>query len=133
MTHYMQIGDAISAIKERLSIVDVVKRYVDLKLDDNRWVALCPFHQETNPSFSVNTELGIFHCSGCQASGDIFEFYGKINGLEFKECVEQLAQEVGLPLTRASENGLKPRGTNVGELTLISCQCLVEPVHNFIM
>lgn len=95
----MQTKDAIRAIKSRLNIVDVVRRYVaDLKRNGPRWVAPCPFHQETKPSFSVNEELGTFHCFGCQASGDIFEFYGKINGLDFKESLEQLAHEAGIDL-----------------------------------
>lgn len=99
----MQTKDAIRVIKDRLNIVDVVRRYVaDLKRNGPRWVAPCPFHQETKPSFSVNEELGTFHCFGCQASGDIFEFYGKINGLGFKESLEQLAQEIGIDLNKSS-------------------------------
>ena len=46
----MQSRDAIRAIKERLNIVDVVRRYVELKRNGPRWVAPCPFHQETKPS-----------------------------------------------------------------------------------
>mgnify|MGYP000165647286 CR=1 FL=1 len=50
---------------------------MDLKRNGPRWVAPCPFHQETKPSFSVNEEQGLFYCFGCQASGDIFDFYGR--------------------------------------------------------
>ncbi len=95
-------GDKLSVtreIKARLSIVDVVKRYVELRRAGNRWVAPCPFHQETKPSFSVNEEEGFFYCFGCQASGDLFEFYSRINGLDFKETLEQLAEEANVPLT----------------------------------
>ena len=96
----MQSRDAIRAIKERLNIVDVVRRYVELKRNGPRWVAPCPFHQETKPSFSVNEEQGLFYCFGCQASGDIFDFYGRINGLDFRETLEQLAAEAGVSLER---------------------------------
>lgn len=99
----MQVRDAIRTIKERLSIVDIVRRYADLKRNGSRWVAPCPFHQETKPSFSVNEELGTFYCFGCQASGDIFEFYGKVNGLEFRDSLEQLAQEAGVSLDREND------------------------------
>lgn len=92
----MHSSDAIRAIKERLNIADIVRRYVDLKPNGSRLVAPCPFHQETKPSFSVDPEKGFFHCFGCQASGDIFEFYSRINGLEFRECLEQLAEEAGI-------------------------------------
>ena len=96
----MQSRDAIRAIKERLNIVDIARRYVDLKRNGPRWVAPCPFHQETKPSFSVNEEQGLFYCFGCHASGDIFDFYGRINGLDFRDTLEQLAAEAGVSLDR---------------------------------
>ena len=91
---------AIQEIKARLSLVDVVRRYVDLKRNGARWVAPCPFHQETKPSFSVNEEEGFFYCFGCHASGDLFDFYGRINGLDFRETLEALAEETGVTLDR---------------------------------
>lgn len=96
----MQSRDAIRAIKERLNIVDIARRYVDLKRNGPRWVAPCPFHQETKPSFSINEEQGLFYCFGCHASGDIFDFYGRINGLDFRDTLEQLAAEAGVSLER---------------------------------
>jgi len=100
----MKTGDSVHLIKERLNIVDIVRRYVELKHNGARWVALCPFHQDTKPSFSVNEELGAFYCFGCQASGDIFTFYSRINGLDFKEALEQLAIEAGISLERSPVN-----------------------------
>lgn len=96
----MHSRDAIRVIKERLNIVDVVRRYVELKRNGPRWVAPCPFHQETKPSFSVNEEKGLFYCFGCQASGDLFDFYGRINGLDFRDTLEQLAAELGIDIER---------------------------------
>ena len=58
---HMQRKDAIRTIKERLNIVDIVRRYVELKRNGPRWMAPCPFHQETKPSFSVNEEEGLFY------------------------------------------------------------------------
>jgi DNA primase len=91
-------GSATREIKSRLNILDIVKRYVDLRRVGNRWVAPCPFHQETRPSFSVNEEEGFFYCFGCQAAGDIFDFHSRINGIDFKESLEQLAEEAGVTL-----------------------------------
>jgi len=99
---------ATREIKARLNILDVVKRYVELRRAGNRWVAPCPFHQETKPSFSVNEEEGFFYCFGCQASGDLFDFYSRINGLEFRDALEQLAEEAGVRLDDARPN---PRET----------------------
>jgi len=89
----------VEAIKARISIVDVVRRYVDLKPVSGRFMAACPFHQETKPSMSVNDDEGFFYCFGCQASGDVFDFYGRINGLDFRETLEQLAAEAGIELS----------------------------------
>ncbi|MDR2851129.1 MAG: DNA primase [Desulfovibrio sp.] len=96
----MQSKDNVSAIKSRLNIVDIVRRYVRLERKGARWTAPCPFHQETKPSFTVDEAQGLFYCFGCQASGDIFEFYGRVNGLTFKESLEQLAIEAGINLER---------------------------------
>ncbi|WP_027178042.1 DNA primase [Maridesulfovibrio bastinii] len=88
----------IQAIKEKLDIADIVRRYVELKPVSGRWMGACPFHQETKPSMSVNSEEGFFYCFGCQASGDVFDFYSRINGLDFSETLEQLAAEAGIEL-----------------------------------
>jgi len=88
----------IQEIKARISLVEMARRYVDLKRNGARWVAPCPFHQETKPSFSINEEEGFFYCFGCQASGDLFDFYGRINGLDFRETLEALAEEAGVAL-----------------------------------
>lgn len=93
----------IAQIKARLRIEDVIGRHVELRPSGNRLVAPCPFHQETKPSFSVNPEGGFYYCFGCQASGDIIEFYRSINGLEFGEAVEALAREAGLEVRRRPE------------------------------
>lgn len=92
-------NSASQAIKDRINIVDLVKRYVNLHHSGgSRWMGPCPFHQETKGSFSVNEEEGFFYCFGCQASGDIFDFYSRINGVDFKEALEQLAEEAGIEL-----------------------------------
>lgn len=108
----MRKADAIRAIKERVNIVDIVRRYVDLKQNGSRFVAPCPFHQETKPSFSVNPDQGFFYCFGCQAAGDVFEFYSRINGLNFQESLEQLAAEAGISLEEDLPGNKKARNEN---------------------
>jgi len=88
----------IQTLKQRLNIVDVVRRYVSLRPGGGRQMGLCPFHQEKTPSFSVNETEGFFYCFGCQAGGDVLDFYQRINGLDFKDALEQLAAEAGIEL-----------------------------------
>lgn len=98
----MLFGDAVKAIKERINLVDLARRYVNLRQLGNRFVAPCPFHQETKPSFSISPDKGLFYCFGCQASGDLIDFYAQINGLNFKETVNQLAEELGITIEQSS-------------------------------
>ncbi len=91
-------SNSIAEIKSRLSLVDVVNRYVELRPVGDRWTAPCPFHQETKPSFTVSPDKGFYYCFGCLASGDLIEFYKNINGLNFAEAVRQLAGEAGVEI-----------------------------------
>lgn len=99
----------IQSIKSRLDMVEIVRRYVDLKPMSGRFVAPCPFHQETKPSFSVNPDLGFYYCFGCQASGDVIDFYSRMNGLEFREALEALAEEAGVSLRDEQPDPLAAR------------------------
>ncbi len=92
-------SNSIAEIKSRLSLVDIVNRYVELRPVGDRWTAPCPFHQETKPSFTVSPDKGFYYCFGCQASGDLIEFYKNINGLDFSEAVRQLAREAGIEIS----------------------------------
>ncbi len=93
----MASNDAITLIKERISIVDLINRFVPLRQVGNRFVAPCPFHQETKPSFNVTPD-GRFYCFGCQKSGDIFTFWMEYHGVSFRDALEQLAAEAGVSL-----------------------------------
>ncbi|MDZ7759693.1 MAG: DNA primase [Desulfovermiculus sp.] len=90
--------EQIQAIKDRIDFLDLVRRYVTLRQAGERWMGVCPFHQESNPSLSIHPERGFFHCFGCLASGDVIDFYSRINGLEFMESVQELAREAGVEL-----------------------------------
>lgn len=91
----------VAAVKARADIAEIVGRYVNLRPVGSRLVGPCPFHQETKGSFNVHPDKGFFHCFGCQASGDVIDFYCRINGLEFREGLERLAAEVGVDIGRA--------------------------------
>ncbi len=90
---------AVREIKARLNLADMARRYMDLRQVSGRWKGLCPFHQEKTPSFSINEQEGFYYCFGCHASGDLIDFYCRINGLEFREAIQQLAEEAGVELT----------------------------------
>jgi len=94
-------AQVLELIRSRLSLKQVVERYVALKpAGHGRWKGLCPFHSEDTPSFQVDETKGLFYCFGCKAGGDLFTFIQRIEGLEFSEAVERLAQECGVEVPR---------------------------------
>jgi DNA primase len=97
-------ASVVAAVKARANIAEVVGRYVTLRPVGGRLVGACPFHQETKGSFNVHPDKGFFHCFGCQASGDVIDFYCRINGLEFREGLERLAAEVGVDIGRVKSD-----------------------------
>jgi len=92
--------DDIQAIKDRLNIVDVVGQYVQLKRAGRTYTARCPFHKERTPSFHVSPERGTYMCFGCGEKGDIFSFVERLEGIDFKTALQQLAQKAGVTLHR---------------------------------
>jgi DNA primase len=86
----------IVAIRERVSIEDVVGDYVQLRrAGADSMKGLCPFHDEKSPSFHVRPTHGHFHCFGCGEGGDVYAFVQKIEHVSFVEAVELLADRVG--------------------------------------
>jgi len=90
----------------RVDIVDVVGRYVQLKKGGANFMGLCPFHQEKSPSFTVSPVKQFYHCFGCGAHGTAIGFLIEHGGLAFPEAVQELAQSVGLTVPH------EPRGVN---------------------
>ncbi len=90
--------DDIQRVRDETDLVAVISQYVALKRSGRRWVGLCPFHGEKTPSFSVNAELGFYHCFGCQRSGDAITFIREIEGFDFPEAIEWLAGRAGINL-----------------------------------
>ena len=90
--------EKITEIRERASIVEVISDFVSLKKSGKNYLGLCPFHSERTPSFTVNEEKGIFHCFGCGAGGNIFNFVMRATHLNFPEAVKELAKRYGITL-----------------------------------
>ena len=104
----------ITQIRNSVDIVEVIGSYVQLKKSGQNFMALCPFHNEKTPSFSVSGSKQIFKCFGCGVGGDVFQFVSQIERLSFPETIEHLAQRSGIPLpqqgvSRRPEDDRRPR------------------------
>ncbi|WP_243149759.1 DNA primase [Thermaerobacter sp. PB12/4term] len=88
----------VDEIRQRLDIVEVIGDYVPLRRAGREYVALCPFHDERTPSFTVSPAKQMFYCFGCQVGGDVFTFVMKKEGWTFPEAVAHLARRAGVAL-----------------------------------
>ncbi len=90
--------DIIDTLVSRVSIVDIIGRVTEVKKSGRNFVALCPFHNEKTPSFSISEEKGLYHCFGCGASGNTIKFLMDYYKLDFVEAIEKLADMAGINL-----------------------------------
>jgi DNA primase len=97
----LPVSDFAQSVKQRADIVKVIESYIRLrKAGAQRFTGLCPFHKEKTPSFSVHAGQQFFYCFGCQTTGDVFSFVGKIENVGFPEAVRIVAQKCGIPLPK---------------------------------
>ncbi|MEG0270120.1 MAG: DNA primase [Clostridia bacterium] len=88
----------LDELRTHADIVKIVGSYVHLKKNGHRYVGLCPFHNETAPSFSVDEQKQVYHCFGCKAGGSVVQFIMDIERLSFTEAVAYLADQLHIPL-----------------------------------
>jgi len=86
----------LEEIQSKLNIVDIVQEHVALKKSGRNFKALCPFHEEKTPSFTVNAEKQVFHCFGCGVGGNVFTFISKVENVPFPEAVRIAAERAGV-------------------------------------
>lgn len=88
----------IERIKEAADIVDVVSEFVTLKRSGSKYKGLCPFHNDSNPSFYVTPSLGICHCFTCGEGGDSVGFIMKHEQMSYVEALRWLANRYGIEI-----------------------------------
>ncbi|MFB3818410.1 MAG: DNA primase, partial [Candidatus Methylomirabilales bacterium] len=109
--------EVIAEILRRTDIVELIGAAVPLKAAGRTFKALCPFHSEKTPSFTVNPERQIFHCFGCGEGGDAISFLVKHDRLTFPEAVRLLAERAGVVLPARA--GARGGGEGDGRLALL--------------
>ena len=98
-------NDSKERVRDAVDMVDLVSSRVELKrAGANRLTGLCPFHDERSPSFGINPSEKVYHCFGCQASGDAFTFVMETEGLDFKGALEHLADRYKVTLELEDED-----------------------------
>lgn len=94
--------DDVELVRSRIDLVELVGQSVALKPAGRNWKGLCPFHDDRNPSFIINPQLGRYKCWSCGASGDVFKWVMETQRLDFVEALKLLAERAGVELTRGA-------------------------------
>ncbi len=92
-------------VRDAVDFVELVSARTELRrAGPARYEGLCPFHDERTPSFGIDPTQKVYHCFGCQASGDVFTFVQETEGVDFKEALELLGERYGVELELEQED-----------------------------
>jgi DNA primase len=92
--------NVIEQVREAADIVEVVQQYFPLTKAGKDFKARCPFHEDKAPSFYVVPDKQIYHCFGCGAGGNVFNFLMQYENITFRDALEILAKRYGIRLPR---------------------------------
>lgn len=90
------LTNQINEIRERADIVDVISRYINVIHKGKGYYAICPFHDDTNPSLSISQDKQIFKCFVCNEGGNVFTFLQKYKKIPYMKAVKEVADMVGI-------------------------------------
>ena len=103
--------DVILDIKNKVNIVDVISEYLPVEQKGKNYFAICPFHDDHNPSMSISPEKQIYTCFVCGASGNVFNFVANYEKVSFVSAVKKVAQKAGINLNINVKDDYKPKDT----------------------
>lgn len=109
--HIVSNSDLAALVKQAVDIIEVIGQVIPLRRAGNRYMGLCPFHQEKTPSFHVDPENQFYHCFGCGTGGDVLTFVMKQQNLSFIEAIKYLADRYHIVLPQTDYNSSKSAGT----------------------
>ena len=93
----------VEQLKSSVDIVSVIGEYIRLRRSGaNRYMGLCPFHQEKSPSFTVHVVHQFYKCFSCGAGGDVIKFVMEKEGISFYEALKSLSERYGIPMPKRS-------------------------------
>lgn len=122
----------LDELRARSDIVKVVSSYVRLKKNGHRYVGLCPFHNETAPSFSVDEQKQVYHCFGCKAGGSVIQFVMDIERLSYAEAIAFLAEQCHMPLPEMQNDPDYEKRRSLKERLYLANQAAARLYHQLL-
>lgn len=109
-------ADSIARVRDTADIVEVVRGYLSLKRSGQNWLGVCPFHDDHDPSMNVSEKFASYRCFACGAKGSVFDFVMHMERMDFRDCVEFLAERYSIELAYdAPEGGDQPAPQGFGK------------------
>ena len=100
----MNNQNTINEIRSKIDIVELISEYVPLTKKGKYYWGKCPFHNDNNPSMSVDPNRQTYTCWSCHNSGNVFNFYGQIENITFPETLKKLGDRVGITISGYKNN-----------------------------
>ena len=119
-------------VRESLDIVEVINRTVSLNQRGRDYVGLCPWHEDSRPSLTVNKARQTWRCWVCDKGGDIFSYVMEREGIGFAEALEQLADLAGIQLTRSKQPRAEAGSVDDPRFQRKAMQWVEQQMHQFL-
>lgn len=123
--------EVIQEIRQKIDIVDVINQYVQLTKRGNSYTASCPFHEDRNPSFSVQSQKQIYKCFSCGRGGNVFGFLQEIEGITFPQAVKKAAEMANVSVDAYFDSNDSLTGQSKGEQILYSIHEKVSEFYHY--
>ncbi|MDJ0626301.1 MAG: DNA primase [Candidatus Caenarcaniphilales bacterium] len=121
--------EALREIKNRVDILSVISKHINVKKAGSGFVSVCPFHNDKSPSLHISPTKGIFKCFACGASGDLFKFLVDYKKISFSDAVHELAEEIGIEIVKRDN---KPELSSENELILKMNEFTTDIYHKLL-
>lgn len=115
-------------------IIDYASSFITIKKNGKNYMACCPFHNEKTPSFSIDRDKQLFHCFGCGASGNFVQLVMRLENLDYKDALKQLADRAGIVIPEngaREDNAISKKKDMIAEMNRIAARffydSLVDP------
>lgn len=99
----MNNQNTINEIRSKVDIVELISEYLPLSKKGQYYWGVCPFHNDKNPSMSVDTKRQTYNCWSCHSSGNVFTFLQNIESISFAEALKRLADKVGIEISGSNK------------------------------
>lgn len=101
--------EEIEEVRNKADIVDVISHYISVERQGNHYKAICPFHDDHDPSLSISSQRQIYKCFVCGNGGNVFTFVQNFEKVSFVEAVVKVAELTGTPIQVEQSSYEKPK------------------------